>query len=40
MVITNSHFTPAAKELSKKSGSVLIDGEMLATWVLEFQAKK
>lgn len=37
MVITNSTFTEAAQELARKSNAILVDGEKLAQWIVEFQ---
>lgn len=38
MVITNSYFSPGAKELAVSTGCVLIDREILAKWINEFQS--
>jgi len=38
VVITNSFFTPAASQLGKKIGTVLVDRNVLADWITEYQA--
>lgn len=40
IVITNSTFTDQAKALAKKSGTYLIDRNILADWIIAFQKKK
>lgn len=37
MVITNNYFSPGAVELAKSTGCILIDRDMLANWVNEYQ---
>jgi restriction system protein len=38
MVITNNYFSPGAIELAKSTGCILIDRDMLATWINEYQS--
>ncbi len=37
MVITNSYFSPGAKELAESTECILIDRDTLARWINEFQ---
>jgi restriction system protein len=37
MVITNNYFTPGAVTLARSTGCVLVDRDMLAKWIGEFQ---
>ncbi len=37
MVVTNSAFSPGARELARSTGCVLVDREMLGRWILAFQ---
>ncbi len=37
MVVTNSTFTPGARELARSNGCALVDREALGRWVLAFQ---
>jgi HJR/Mrr/RecB family endonuclease len=37
MVITNNYFTPGAVTLARSTGCVLVDRDMLAKWIVEFQ---
>jgi restriction system protein len=37
MVITNNYFTPDAIKLAKSAGCMLIDRDVLADWIIEFQ---
>jgi restriction system protein len=37
MVITNNYFSPGAIELAKSTGCILIDRDMLAKWINEYQ---
>ena len=37
MVITNSYFTPGAITLAQSTGCILIDRDILANWIIEFQ---
>lgn len=40
MAITNSHFTPSAKELAAVNNCVLVDRDQLAQWIVDFQHTK
>jgi HJR/Mrr/RecB family endonuclease len=37
MVITNNYFTPGAVTLARSTGCILVDRDMLARWIVEFQ---
>ncbi|MFN7928920.1 MAG: restriction endonuclease [Blastocatellia bacterium] len=37
MVVTNNYFTPGAKELAKSNNCQLVDRDMLADWISDFQ---
>ncbi|MGB8644763.1 MAG: restriction endonuclease [Anaerolineae bacterium] len=39
MVVSNSHFTPGARDLARSTGCQLVDREALGKWILAFQNK-